>query len=40
MQIAYTMGGLTLGVAKVEESNIDFGSTSDDKTVISVAVSF
>ena len=37
MQIAYTMGGLTLGVAKIEESNIDFGSTSDDKTVISVA---
>lgn len=40
IQVAYTMGGLTLGLAKVEETNIDFGSTSDDKTVISVAVSF
>ena len=40
IQIAYTMGGMTLGIAKIEESNIDFGSTSDDKTVISVAVSF
>ena len=40
IQIAYTMGGMTLGMAKVEETNIDFGSTSDDKTVLSVAVSF
>ena len=40
IQIAYTMGGMTLGLAKIEESNIDFNSTSDDKTVISVAVSF
>ena len=40
IQIAYTMGGMTLGLAKVEESGIDFGTRSDDKTVISVAVSF
>jgi hypothetical protein len=40
IQVAYTMGGMTLGLAKVEESNVDFGSTSDDKTVLSVGISF
>ena len=40
IQIAYTMGGMTLGLAKVEETGIDFGTTSDDKTVLSVGISF
>ena len=40
IQIAYTTGGMTLGLAKIEESNIDFGSRSDDKTVLSVGISF
>jgi hypothetical protein len=40
IQIAYTTGGMTLGLAKIEESNVDFGSTSDDKTVLSVGISF
>ena len=40
IQIAYTTGGMTLGLTKIEESNVDFGSTSDDKTVLSVGISF
>ena len=39
-QIAYTTGGMTIGLARVEESNIDFGSTSDENTILSVAISF
>jgi len=34
------MGGMTLGLAKVEETGVDFGTTSDDKTVLSVGISF
>jgi hypothetical protein len=40
VQVAYTMGGLTLGLARVDESNIDFGSTTDENTILSVAVAF
>ena len=40
IQIAYTTGGISLGLTKIEESNVDFGSTSDDKTVLSVGISF
>ena len=31
---------MTIGLARVEESNIDFGSTSDENTILSVAISF
>ena len=40
MQVSYTTGGLTLGVAKIEESNVDFGTTSDENTILSVGISF
>ena len=39
-QLSYTTGGMTLGIARVEETNIDFGTTADDNTVLSVAISF
>ena len=39
-QISYTVGGMTVGIARVEETNIDFGSTSDENTILSVAIAF
>jgi len=41
MQVAYTMGGMTIGLTKVEESAVDFtAATSDENTIVSVAVAF
>ena len=40
LQLAYTTGGMTVGITRVEESKIDFGTASDENTILSVAVSF
>ena len=41
IQLAYTTGGATIGIAQAEVSNADYtAGKEEDQTVISLAISF